>query len=78
MTFSCVNGEKVFVRFNNNSAVLTRYGTAIELQQERSASGFVYTNGPNTIRGQGDDLTIEVGRMFPIQCKAVNNHLSSR
>ena len=42
----------------------------IELQQQPSGSGFIYSNGPNTIRGKGNDLTVEIGRMVPIQCKA--------
>ena len=42
----------------------------IDLAQQRSASGFIYSNGPNTIRGKGDALTIEIGRMVPIQCQA--------
>jgi membrane-bound inhibitor of C-type lysozyme len=43
---------------------------AIELQQMPSASGFVYSNGPNTVRGKGNELTVEIGRMVPIQCVA--------
>ncbi|MGY1459591.1 MULTISPECIES: MliC family protein [unclassified Luteimonas] len=72
VAFSCDNGESLSVRFHaaQERAVLLRNGDAIELAQQPSASGFVYSNGPNTIRGKGDDLTVEIGRMVPIQCKA--------
>jgi membrane-bound inhibitor of C-type lysozyme len=51
-------------------ATLVRAGSAIALKQQTSASGFIYSNGPNTIRGQGDELRVEIGRMAPIMCQA--------
>lgn len=70
--FSCGNGESLTVRFSasQETATLIRNGQSIELKQQPSGSGFVYGNGRNTIRGKGDDLTVEIGRMVPIQCKA--------
>lgn len=70
--FVCSNGEKLAVRFMTagERAVLLRHGQAIELQQRPSGSGFIYSNGPNTIRGKGDQLTVEIGRMLPIECRA--------
>ncbi len=53
-----------------NVAVLLRNGDAVELPQRPSGSGFVYSNGPNTIRGKGRELKVEIGRMVPIQCQA--------
>lgn len=50
--------------------VLVRGGEALELQQQPSASGFIYGNGPVTVRGKGSELIIEVGRMAPIRCQA--------
>ena len=72
VAFSCANGESLSVRFLTAQAVavLVRNGKSIELQQQPSGSGFIYSNGPNTIRGKGNDLTVEIGRMVPIQCKA--------
>lgn len=72
VAFLCANGESVSVRFSpaTDTAILTRNGENIALQQQPSGSGFMYSNGPNTIRGKGDSLTIEIGRMVPIQCKA--------
>ena len=69
--FVCTNGEELDVQFvgAHHLAVLTRNGESIELPQQPAASGFVYSNGPNTIRGKGNDLTVEIGRMVPLQCK---------
>lgn len=71
--FSCTNGETLSVRFTHDpaKAILLRNGDAIELPQQRSGSGFIYSNGPNTIRGKGDALTVEIGRMVPLQCHAM-------
>lgn len=70
--FTCSNGPDLSVRFfpAQGVAVLVRSGESIELQQQPSGSGFIYGNGPTTIRGKGDDLTVEIGRMVPLQCKA--------
>ena len=72
VSFSCTNGETLAVRFiqERNLAILTRGGVSIELPQQISGSGFIYSNGPYTIRGKGDDLTVEIGRMMPLQCRA--------
>ncbi|EED65629.1 hypothetical protein CtesDRAFT_PD0575 [Comamonas testosteroni KF-1] len=72
VAFACSNGESISVRFlpASSKAVLIRGGQSVELSQQPSGSGFVYSNGPNTIRGKGPDLTVEIGRMVPIQCKA--------
>jgi membrane-bound inhibitor of C-type lysozyme len=48
--------------------VLMRQQHEISLPQQPSGSGFIYSNGPNTIRGKGNALTVEIGRMLPIQC----------
>lgn len=72
VAFSCTNGESLSVRFlpEREVAVLLRHGDEIELQQQVSGSGFIYGNGPNTIRGKGNELTVEIGRRVPIQCTA--------
>lgn len=70
--FHCSNGETLSVRFHNaeERAVLVRHGQEISLKQQPSGSGFIYSNGPNTIRGKGNALTVEIGRMVPLQCEA--------
>lgn len=72
VAFACTDGQSLSVRFfpAQDLAVLMRNGEAIELRQWPSGSGFIYSNGPNTIRGKGDELTVEIGRMVPIQCRA--------
>lgn len=69
--FICTNGEAIDVRFYpaRRVALLIRNETSVELTQQPAASGFVYSNGPNTIRGKGDDLRVEIGRMVPLECK---------
>ena len=70
--FRCANGEDVEMRFfpEQGVAVLVRAGETLELQQQPSASGFIYGGGPVTVRGKGSELRIEVGRMVPILCQA--------
>lgn len=72
VVFDCQNGEVLRVRFvaEPASAVLMRAQSEISLPQQPSGSGFIYSNGPNTIRGKGSALTVEIGRMLPIQCQA--------
>lgn len=72
VAFMCTNGTAIAVRFSpaNETAVLTHQGSSITLAQQPSGSGFIYSNGPHTIRGKGDALTVEIGRMVPLQCTA--------
>lgn len=72
VSFSCVNGERLEMRFFplQGIAVLMRNGDRLELQQQVSASGFIYSNGPTTVRGKGDEISVEIGRMMPIICHA--------
>lgn len=70
--YACERGSSIRVQYNNtDTAVLFRGDTAIELKQMPSGSGFIYSNGPNTIRGKGDELRLEIGRMRAIPCKAI-------
>ena len=71
--FACDDGQTVEMRFFpvQELAVMTRNGTTLELPQQVSASGFIYSNGPNTVRGRGNELTVEIGRRAPIQCQVM-------
>lgn len=73
VSFRCGTGEVLSVRFipARGIAVLTRRGLSIELPQQPSGSGFIYSNGGNSLRGKGNDLTVELGRMAPLQCTAM-------
>jgi len=70
--YVCGNGEEIEMRFFplQGVGVLVRHGKPMELQQQPTGSGFLYSNGPNTVRGKGNELIIEVGRRVPIQCQA--------
>ena len=70
--FVCTNGEAIEMRFfpaPRSGAVLIRKDTPIELPRQPAASGFLYSDGPNTVRGKGDEITVEIGRMVPFDCK---------
>lgn len=73
VNYQCENAPPVSVTFfaNEERAQLTQGENSFNLAQEVSASGFIYSNGRYTIRGKGDELTLEVGRMMPINCSAV-------
>ena len=74
-TFTCDNDETIEVRFfpDQGIAVLVRGGQNVELNGEPVASGFKYTNGQTTIRGKGNELTLNVGMMATAKCKAKAN-----
>ncbi|MET0091776.1 MAG: MliC family protein [Candidatus Thiodiazotropha sp.] len=70
--YDCTNGESLSVRYlsSEQSADLLHRGVSFQMKQQPSGSGFVYSSGPNTIRGKGDDLVVEIGRMVPLRCQA--------
>ena len=72
VAYTCSGNESLSVRFipMREVAILIREGDRIELKRQPATSGFYFSNGPNTIRGVGDEMTVEIGRMMPIQCKA--------
>lgn len=73
VSFTCTGGESLSVRFfpNQEKAILIRNGETIELQQEPAASGFRYSNSnkSTTISGKGNNLTVTIGRMTPLECQ---------
>lgn len=72
VAFACDNGETMTVRFSETpaQAVLVRNGGQFVLPQQPSGSGFRYGDARHAIRKKGDALTVEIGRMAPIQCTA--------
>ena len=71
-SYLCDRGTEIIqVRFylNKDVAVLTRKQQILELTREPAASGFLYAMGSTTMRGKGEDLTLTIGRMVPLQCK---------
>ena len=71
-TYSCERGAPLRVRFftGQETAELERGGETFSLPQQRTASGFYYTNGKMGIRGKGEELLLEIGRMAPVRCTA--------
>jgi membrane-bound inhibitor of C-type lysozyme len=69
--YQCANGEQIEVRFFpvQGVGVLVKDGATIELQQQPSGSGFIYSDGRYTLRGKGDELLLETGRMVPLTCR---------
>ena len=45
-------------------------GSVIILPVQKVASGFMYSNGKYTLRGEGDEAMWAVGRMLAERCKA--------
>lgn len=71
--FACDNGEEVEMHFmpQKGIGVLLRNGETKELKQQPAASGFQYSSGHFSVRGKGDELIVEVGKMVPLKCKAL-------
>ena len=71
--FACENGEEVELHFKSPGiVVLLRNGETKELKQQPAASGFLYSKGHFSVRGKGDELSVEVGKMVPLECKALS------
>jgi len=76
LKYTCARGAKLSVNFtttNNGSdkniAIINDYGKqAIILPNKEVTSGFLYSNGKYTLRGDGNQATWTVGRMAPFQC----------
>lgn len=72
VNFACANGERLDMRFfrDKGRALLVRDGKALELRQQVSGSGFIYGDGSTTVRGKGEELTVEAAGAAPLQCVA--------
>jgi len=54
---------------NKRTAIINGFGKqAIILPNKKVTTGFLYSNGKYTLRGEGQHATWTVGRMVPIQC----------
>jgi len=69
--FDCGNHGTVEARFvpEKDTALLSFGGRQATLKRRPAASGFWYTDGRISIRGKGDELMLEIGRMAPVFCK---------
>lgn len=71
--FACDNGERLSLRRfpQQGIAVLERGGQSSELNRQPAPKGFHYSNGQTSVRGNGHTITVTVGMMAPMQCRAV-------
>jgi membrane-bound inhibitor of C-type lysozyme len=70
--FRCMDGVRIVARFDpEGSAVLTRAGTSVTLQQQVMASGIRYSDGKVTFQGKGDNMSYEAPGQPPIACTAI-------
>ena len=71
MQFACGNGDRVEMQFlpEQGMGVLVRNGRTVGLPAQPTDSGYAYSNGPTTVRGKGNEMTIQIGFMTPIWCR---------
>lgn len=73
--YLCTNGERLTVDFDNPRAMATvrnSNGLAVDLHQQRSASGIWYTTGGYELRGKGNDASWKASDLPQTTCKAIN------
>ena len=72
MQFACGNGEKVEMQFypEQGRSVLRRSGWTVELPKQVAETGYAFSNGPTTVLGKGNELTIQIGHLAPIWCRS--------
>ncbi len=72
MQYACGNGEKVEMQFypDQGRSVLRRSGWTVELPRQTAETGYAFSNGPTTVLGKGNELTIQIGHLAPIWCRS--------
>ena len=72
MRFACGNGEKVEMQFypEQGRGVLLRSGWTVDLPRQTADTGDAVSNGPTTVMGKGNELTIQIGHLAPIWCRS--------
>ena len=72
MQYACGNGEKVEMQFypEQGRSVLRRSGWTVELPKQATETGYAFSNGPTTVLGKGNELTIQIGHLAPIWCRS--------
>ena len=72
MQYACGNGEKVEMQFypDQGRSVMRRSGWTVELPRQAAETGYAYSNGPTTVLGKGNELTIQIGHLAPIWCRS--------
>lgn len=73
--YLCENGERLSVDFDNPRAMATvrnSNGEAVDLYQERAASGIWYRASGHELRGKGVMATWTADGRDPTECRAVD------
>ncbi|MDD2178752.1 MliC family protein [Acidovorax sp. D2M1] len=72
MQYACGNGEKVEMQFypEQGRSVMRRSGWTVELPKQAAETGYAFSNGPTTVLGKGNELTIQIGHLAPIWCRS--------
>ena len=72
MQYACGNGEKVEMQFypEQGRSVMRRSGWTVELPKQATETGYAFSNGPTTVLGKGNELTIQIGHLAPIWCRS--------
>jgi len=73
--YLCDDGERLSVDFDNRrgmATVRTSLGEAIDLRQERAASGIWYLSSSHELRGQGVEATWTAEGRPATACRAVD------
>mgnify|MGYP006153056395 FL=1 len=72
MQYACGNGEKVEMQFypDQGRSVMRRSGWTVELPRQVAETGYAFSNGPTTVLGKGNELTIQIGHLAPIWCRS--------
>lgn len=73
--YLCANGDRLTVDFDNPRAMATvrnSNGLAIDLHQQKSASGLWYTAGGYELRGKGNEATWTASDRPQTTCRAIS------
>ncbi|HEY0051897.1 MAG TPA: MliC family protein [Caulobacteraceae bacterium] len=73
--YVCADGSHLTVTFDNPRQMATvrmADATAVDLRQERAASGLWYRSDTHELRGQGREATWTAGSVKPTTCRAVS------
>ena len=70
--FACRDGEQIQMHFMEAQgiALLTRRGRTMQLKLQSAESGYIYSNGPISVRSKGRDLRLQMEGMEAIECQS--------
>ena len=70
VTYACERGPELTVVYWGDTAQIREPGAPrADLQRIESGSGVLYTSFSHKIRGEGEQITYQVGRAEPVACR---------